>query len=61
VQIDLNGTHYSGVQNVTLTDSLAPPAEWIMCKIEDGKFIGYGAPKQLGTILQLFRKWIENY
>jgi hypothetical protein len=32
-----------------------------MCKIESGKFIGFGGPKQLGRILQVVRKWIENY
>jgi hypothetical protein len=61
VQIDLNGTRYSEIQNHDLIDDRTPDTEWIVCKLEDGKFIGHGGPKQLGRILQVFRKWIEDY
>jgi len=61
VQIDLNGTRYSQVQNIGLVDDRTPEVEWITCKIEDGKFVGFGGPRELGRILQIFRKWIENY
>jgi hypothetical protein len=61
VQIDLNGTRYGEIQNQDLVDHRAPESDWIVCHIKDGKFIGNGGPKQLGRILQIFRKWIENY
>ena len=60
VQIDLNGTRYEDMQNRHLLDDRSTELEWIICNIKDGKFIGAGGPKQLGRILQVFRKWIEN-
>jgi hypothetical protein len=61
VTIDLNGTHYDGVQNRDLLNELSDDPEWIRCDLRDGQFVGHGGPKQLGRILQVFRKWIENY
>lgn len=61
VKIDLNETRYHEIQNQKLVDDRTPELDWIICEIKDGKFIGHSGPKQLGRILQEFRKWIENY
>jgi hypothetical protein len=61
VRIDLNGTKYSEIQNWQFVDDRAPEVEWIFCEIKDGVFVGHGGPKELGRMLQIFRKWIENY
>ncbi len=31
--------------------------DWLHCKVEDGFFKGYGGPKNLLQILDMFRQW----
>jgi hypothetical protein len=61
VVIDLNGTRYDEVQSRDLLDERTDEIDWIICKIQDGKFQGYGGATMLGKIVQVFRKWIEQY
>jgi Immunity protein 53 len=61
VVIDLNGTRYDEVQSRDLLDERTDEINWIVCKIQDGKFQGYGGAAMLGKIVQAFRKWIEQY
>ena len=61
VRIDLNGTKYSEIQSWQFVDGRTPEVEWIVCEIKDGAFVGHSGPKELGRMLQIFRKWIENY
>lgn len=33
---------------------------WIDCRIEDGKFFGFGGPENLSEILSIFDTWISK-
>jgi len=37
--------------------SADPENNWIYCNVEDNKFIGYGGPKKLEEILNIFLTW----
>ncbi|MEY2498899.1 MAG: hypothetical protein QOD12_2455 [Verrucomicrobiota bacterium] len=34
--------------------------DWITCRVKDGKFEGFGDPRKLGKILDLFREWASS-
>ena len=34
--------------------------DWIHCKVEGGQFRGYGGPRNLQEILEVFRAWISK-
>ena len=58
VTIDLQGTklekvHFEEVKNVE------PETEWVICKVEDKKFIGAGGSKELNNILKIFINWAK--
>lgn len=36
------------------------PNDWIICRLEDGEFIGYGGPRNLTELLQTFLDWAEE-
>jgi hypothetical protein len=61
VEIDLNGTRYAEVQNRDLATEKNGDMDWMICRIRDGKFQGFGDPHKLGKIIQVFRKWIDEY
>lgn len=33
--------------------------DWLICRINQGKFEGSGDPKKLLSILQIFKDWVE--
>ncbi|WP_036075620.1 immunity 53 family protein [Leptospira weilii] len=34
--------------------------DWYFCKISDGKFIGNGGPRNLHSIILIFKEWVES-
>jgi hypothetical protein len=59
LEIDLKGTplilvHYAdlGVER-SATD-------WVKCRVQDGKFEGFGGPGNLSELLEAFLKWAEQ-
>ena len=59
IQIELNGTKWEdltiGYKLIENSDS-----DWFACKIENKTFFGYGDPQKLDTLIDLFRKIIED-
>lgn len=57
--VDLVGTSLEG----SLFDrvSIQRPGEndWIDCKIDEGKFVGFGGPENLTELLLTFLRWAE--
>ena len=56
VKVDLIGTnleskHFEEINTDNSVD------DWIICKIENKKFIGYGDSQKLKEILQIFLEW----
>jgi len=35
-------------------------ADWLICRVRDGKFEGFGDPIKLVRILSIFRTWAEE-
>ena len=35
-------------------------SDWMVCKVEDQCFKGFGDPSKLESILGSFREWVEN-
>ncbi len=33
---------------------------WIICKVEEGNFQGYGGPENLGELIGIFLNWAEE-
>lgn len=55
VVIDLVDTDLESAQiEPLIKESTSNDGDWLQCKIESGKFIGYGGPLKLDSILSLF-------
>ena len=57
--IDLTGTKLEqiGFEKINNTES---ESKWIVCKVENNKFIGAGRPQQLTEVLNIFIDWVER-
>ena len=61
LSIDLNKTPYGGLQNVSMKQLHLSESEWMICRMQNGVFLGSGGPLMLGPIVQTFRNWIEGF
>lgn len=34
--------------------------DWIICKVADKKFVGWGGPNNLDELLGIFKEWVQN-
>lgn len=34
--------------------------DWLVTKLEEGKFVGFGGPKKLGEIIKIFLGWAHS-
>ena len=63
VKIDLVGTGLESVEYVPYEygprDGKAYLDNWIMCKVENAQFLGYGGPCQLSEIIACFINWAK--
>ena len=60
VKIDLRETNYENAEFNRYMQDLGDE-DWVCCFLEDGIFNGAGDPHKLGTIIQIFREWIESF
>ncbi len=51
---------YEGFSYGVGDDADASGNDWIITKLEDGKFVGYGGPYKLNELIKLFLKWVKN-
>lgn len=61
IRIDLNETPYAEIRNASIKQLHLNDSEWMICRIENGVFLGSGGPIMLGPIVQIFRNWIESF
>lgn len=40
---------------------LGGDVSWLACKVVGAEFKGYGGPRDLGRIIQIFRKWVLTH
>lgn len=59
VQIDLNYTKFEH-RIFKLVDIERNDLDWMVCKVEEGKFIGVGGANNLTEIINTFREWVES-
>ena len=60
VKVELNGTHLYDVTFNEVDIQRADENDWIICKVEEGNFQGYGGPHNLVEILEIFLDWGGN-
>ena len=60
VKIDLVETDLEGkaFESQSRGDSDAD-ADWIVCKLESGQFVGYGGANNLAELLRIFLNWAD--
>lgn len=54
-ETSLNGKTFDHYEHGTSNDN----NDWLICKIENGKFIAAAGPEKLEEILEIFIKWAE--
>ena len=59
VEIDLAGTPLADRPFAPIED-MAPPREWLSCRVSEGRFRGAGGPPMLGRILRAFLEWARR-
>ena len=65
VKIDLEDTDLDGIDYKAYSYGVGNKAEnsgdeWLITKIENRQFVGYGGPFKLKEILGLFIKWVQS-
>ena len=58
VLIDLKGTKLEQIDFEDI-NNIESESEWIVCKVENNKFIGAGGPHNLNEILSIFINWAK--
>jgi hypothetical protein len=53
IDTDLEGKEFQEISNIE------PERDWILCRIENGKFEGNGGPQMLEEIIKVFLDWIK--
>jgi len=59
IRIDLNGTALEG-RHLDWVEVETSDADWLHYRVEGNRFEGVGGPRNLRTILQAFRDWVEH-
>ncbi|WP_444938780.1 immunity 53 family protein [Microbulbifer sp. JMSA002] len=57
---DIEEKNYEGFSYGVGDDAEASGNDWIITKLEGGKFVGYGGPHKLSELIKLFLKWVKN-
>lgn len=67
--VDLDGTALEGVQFTPVYEGVSEAEQpvqgldgdvpWLVCRVEDSKFKGWGGPRDLGRLIATFRAWAE--
>ena len=62
LDIDLTGTSleqklFPSVHYGLFEEAETSGDEWLMCKVEDGKFVGRGGPFKLNEMIGIFLRW----
>lgn len=61
VQIDITKTGLEKKVFSTIDyDNDNDDCDWLHCRVQDGKYEGFGDNSKLKRILEIFKEWIEN-
>ncbi len=56
---DIDGKEYDGFSYGVGNDSETSGNNWLITKIEEGQFVGYGGPLKLEELIQVFLAWVK--
>jgi hypothetical protein len=59
MEIDLRGTELSGKEFAEIKLDRSQ-ADWIVCRVREGKFEGFGGAENLKEIIEVFLSWAEE-
>ena len=59
LEIDLTGTSLEG-QDFEARRLDRSDSDWINCRVEGGKFRGWGGPLNLSELVEVFRDWANK-
>jgi len=65
LSIDLSDTYLHEVAYIEKSYGIGDEAEasgndWVITKVEDGKFLGYGGPRKLEELITTFLVWAKS-
>ncbi len=60
LKVDLKDSYLQEVDFQEYKYQKESESDWIHCKKEDYKFIGYGGPQKLKEIISIFLDWAEE-
>jgi hypothetical protein len=65
LEVDLAGTALEGstfaVHSHGVGDTVEPGShDWLVCKVEGGKFVAYGGPRKLDEMINVFLSWAKK-
>ena len=66
VTVDLTDTNLEGVDFVTVAENAGPGShpegdDWVLCRVEGGKWLGDGGPSKLSRLVEEFVSWAEKH
>ena len=65
LEVELTDTDLDGVEFEERSYGLGEEARtsgenWLVCRVKDGKFLGYGGPRKLEEIINVFLTWAKQ-
>jgi len=60
IETQLNGAEFAGHSYGVGDDSDQSSDEWIDCRVEGEKFLGFGGPEKLEEIMTIFLDWADS-
>ena len=57
---ELNGVEFSGYSYGLEDEAETSNDNWLICRIEKGKFTGFGGPQKLEEMINIFLSWAES-
>jgi hypothetical protein len=59
LEIDLEGTKLEGRQFKQVEHNLMSDVSWLICKLENMKFIARCGPRDLSSVIAIFSAWVD--
>lgn len=60
LKVELKDTYLYNAAFEEIKIQRSDEGDWILCKIEEGDFQGYGGPGNLSELIGIFLEWAEN-
>jgi hypothetical protein len=66
LEVELSDTDLEGVKFEERSYGLGEDAKtsgqnWLVCRVKDNKFVGYGGPRKLEEMINVFLSWAKEH